>query len=98
MFFPNYIFTIGLCICRPTLDTMASNSIISTAIVKIFVILKSDMTYDRRWPPAPLLHYFSFTLDLVPIQITLIRIKLVRIGYTLRPHMNRITFVCIPSH
>ena len=38
------------------------------------------------------------TLDLVPIQITLIRIKLVRIGYTLRPHMNRITLVCILSH
>ena len=38
------------------------------------------------------------TLDLVPIQITLIRIKLVRIGYTLRPHMNRITLVCMPSH
>ena len=38
------------------------------------------------------------TLDLVPIQITLIQIKLVRIGYTLRPHMNRITLVCIPSH
>ena len=28
--------------------------------------------------------------DVVPIQITLIRIKLVRIGYTLRPHMNHI--------
>ena len=38
------------------------------------------------------------TLDLVPIQITLIRIKLVRIGYTLRPHMNHITLVCMLSH
>ena len=62
MFLQNYIFTIGLCICRPTLDTMASNSIISTAIVKIFVILKSDMTYDRGWLPAPLLHCFSCEL------------------------------------
>ena len=48
--------------------------------------------------PDPIETIGVSTLDLVPIQITLIRIKLVRIGYTLRPHMNRITLVCIPSH
>ena len=56
-----------------------------------------DTTYIDEHRLSPLSIGVS-TLDLVPIQITLIRIKLVRIGYTLRPHMNRITLVSIPSH
>ena len=50
-----------------------------------------ESCFSGTYAKQPINNIGVSTLDLVPIQITFIRIKLVRIGYILRPHMNRIT-------